>query len=105
MAKTKPAAEPKSSKKQPKSIPATASDANRTHQVAEADEAVSSKLGKKVYEEELARLQLELIKLQEWIRHAGGPDPGADRAPTPSGRQRLRAAPAERAELRADHYA
>src|ERR687897_3334211 len=37
----------------------------------EADEAASAKLGKKRYEEELARLQLELIKLQEWIKHAG----------------------------------
>src|ERR671921_235724 len=26
---------------------------------------------KKPYEEELARLQLELIKLQEWVKHAG----------------------------------
>ena len=37
----------------------------------EADEAASAKLGKKRYEEELASLQLELIKLQEWIKHAG----------------------------------
>ncbi|HEX2372953.1 MAG TPA: polyphosphate kinase 2, partial [Actinomycetota bacterium] len=36
-----------------------------------AEEAATAKLGKKVYEEELARLQLELIKLQEWIKHAG----------------------------------
>ena len=36
-----------------------------------ADEAASTKLGKKRYEEELAKLQLELIKLQEWIKHAG----------------------------------
>jgi polyphosphate kinase 2 len=37
----------------------------------EADETASAKLGKKRYEEELAQLQLELIKLQEWIKHAG----------------------------------
>ena len=37
----------------------------------QADEAASAKLGKKRYEEELANLQLELIKLQEWIKHAG----------------------------------
>ena len=37
----------------------------------EAEEKASAKLGKKAYEEELARLQLELIKLQEWIKHAG----------------------------------
>jgi polyphosphate kinase 2 len=38
-------------------------------EAAEAEEAASTKLGRKVYEEELARLQLELIKLQEWIKH------------------------------------
>jgi polyphosphate kinase len=37
----------------------------------EADETANAKLGKKRYEEELARLQLELIKLQEWIKHSG----------------------------------
>ena len=37
----------------------------------EVDETASAKLGKKHYEEELARLQLELIKLQEWIKHSG----------------------------------
>ncbi|TNC52604.1 polyphosphate kinase 2 [Mumia zhuanghuii] len=29
------------------------------------------KLDKKVYEAELARLQIELVKLQEWVRHSG----------------------------------
>lgn len=29
------------------------------------------KLNKKTYEKELARLQIELVKLQEWIRHKG----------------------------------
>ncbi len=29
------------------------------------------KLSKKVYEKELARLQLELVKLQEWVREKG----------------------------------
>jgi len=28
-------------------------------------------LGKQLYEKELARLQIELVKLQEWIKHAG----------------------------------
>ena len=37
----------------------------------EAEESATTKLKKKPYEEELARLQLELIKLQEWIKHAG----------------------------------
>ena len=29
------------------------------------------KFSKKIYEKELERLQLELIKLQEWVRHSG----------------------------------
>lgn len=33
--------------------------------------AAGSKLRKKVYEEELARLHIELVKLQEWIRQRG----------------------------------
>jgi polyphosphate kinase 2 len=62
MAKTKPAARLMSSKQ----------EGERTNrEAAEAEEATSSKLGKKAYEKELARLQLELIKLQEWIKHAG----------------------------------
>src|SRR5206468_5855806 len=28
-------------------------------------------MGRKAYDKELARLQIELVKLQEWIRHAG----------------------------------
>lgn len=31
----------------------------------------SEKLSKKVYEAELAKLQIELVKLQEWIKHKG----------------------------------
>ena len=31
----------------------------------------SSKLPKKVYEKELARLQLELVKMQYWVKHTG----------------------------------
>ena len=62
MAKTKPVAKPKPSKQ----------DGERTErEAAEAEEATTSGLGKKAYEKELARLELELIKLQEWIKHAG----------------------------------
>ena len=32
---------------------------------------VRKKLSKKTYEKELARLQIELVKLQEWIRAQG----------------------------------
>jgi polyphosphate kinase 2 len=37
----------------------------------EAEDLATTTLKKKLYEKELARLQLELIKLQEWIKHAG----------------------------------
>ena len=37
----------------------------------ENDEAPPSKLKRKEYERELARLQLELVKLQHWVKHAG----------------------------------
>ena len=62
MAKTKPAARPRPPRQ----------DGERTNrEAAQADESASAKLKKKRYEEELARLQLELIKLQEWIKHSG----------------------------------
>jgi len=35
------------------------------------DSPPGKKLKKKYYEEELARLQIELVKLQEWIKHKG----------------------------------
>ncbi|MDX1397754.1 MAG: polyphosphate kinase 2, partial [Oceanospirillum sp.] len=31
----------------------------------------TKKLDKKFYEKELERLQVELVKLQEWVRHTG----------------------------------
>jgi polyphosphate kinase 2 len=37
----------------------------------EDDEASPSKLKRKEYERELTRLQLELVKLQHWVKHAG----------------------------------
>jgi polyphosphate kinase len=37
----------------------------------ENDEGSPSKLKRKEYERELARLQLELVKLQHWVKHAG----------------------------------
>jgi polyphosphate kinase len=39
--------------------------------VAETETAQPGKLSKKVYNRELARLQIELVKLQEWIRSEG----------------------------------
>jgi polyphosphate kinase len=38
---------------------------------AEAVPSAKGKMSRKAYERELARLQIELVKLQEWIRHAG----------------------------------
>ena len=37
----------------------------------EDNEASPSRLKRKEYERELARLQLELVKLQHWVKHAG----------------------------------
>jgi polyphosphate kinase 2 len=39
------------------------------HHISEAEG--SSKLPKKKYEKELARLQLELVKMQYWVKHTG----------------------------------
>ncbi len=39
--------------------------------VAENEEQTRGKLSSKAYEEELARLQIELVKLQEWIKFKG----------------------------------
>lgn len=39
------------------------------HHISEGEG--SSKLPKKLYEKELARLQLELVKLQYWVKHTG----------------------------------
>ena len=62
MAKTKPAARPRPSRQDGEPI-------NR--ETTAVEESATTKLKRKPYEEELARLQLELIKLQEWIKHAG----------------------------------
>ena len=36
-----------------------------------ADAASAEKLGNKEYERELKKLHVELVKLQEWVKHAG----------------------------------
>jgi polyphosphate kinase len=62
MAKTKPSARPRPPRQ----------DGERTNrETVEAEESATVRLKKKRYEQELARLQLELIKLQEWIKHSG----------------------------------
>jgi polyphosphate kinase 2 len=42
-----------------------------TETEAEAAPGAPNKVSQKAYERELARLQIELVKLQEWIKHAG----------------------------------
>jgi polyphosphate kinase 2 len=62
MAKRKPAA---------KLRPSRQDGEPTSRENAAPEESRSTKLERKPYEEELARLQLELIKLQEWVKHAG----------------------------------
>jgi len=42
-----------------------------TMNILKKEEEINSKLKKKFYEEELSRLQIELVKLQEWIKYKG----------------------------------
>lgn len=46
-------------------------DGSDRSEAAAANAARKNKLGKKFYEAELARLQIELVKLQEWIKQRG----------------------------------
>ncbi|HJQ95283.1 MAG TPA: polyphosphate kinase 2 [Acidimicrobiia bacterium] len=46
-------------------------DKKKNKNKASSGEGDRQKLSKKSYEKELARLQIELVKLQEWIRHKG----------------------------------
>ena len=39
--------------------------------VVEPNEAANGKISKKLYEKELERLQVELVKLQGWIKEKG----------------------------------
>lgn len=47
------------------------SSADPTEDLDDAGPGAKKKLKKKVYEEELARLQLELVKLQDWVKARG----------------------------------
>ncbi len=44
---------------------------NKDKKVDDFEEEGDSKLKKKAYEKQLAKLQVELVKLQEWIKHKG----------------------------------
>ncbi len=39
--------------------------------MSQKEETENKKLSRKVYEQELVKLQIELVKLQEWIKHKG----------------------------------
>ena len=72
MAKPKAATKAKPSHKQPRPSAAAAGDGKPAAQdAAAAEEEASTRLSKKDYEKELARLQVELVKLQEWVKHEG----------------------------------
>jgi len=43
----------------------------RMMDIAEGEHGVSQKVGKKIYQKKLFELQLELIKLQEWVKEKG----------------------------------
>ncbi|MEI6456271.1 MAG: polyphosphate kinase 2, partial [bacterium] len=43
----------------------------KAEQAAEPETEKLEKLPKKFYEEELEKLQIELVKLQEWIKYKG----------------------------------
>jgi polyphosphate kinase 2 len=54
----------------PKATKSKQSDARQDGHAA-SDRAAPAKLNRKEYEQELARLQLELVKLQHWIKDSG----------------------------------
>lgn len=56
-------------KKKLKKAKLKASERRVFHHISEAEG--SSKMPRKIYEKELARLQLELVKLQYWAKHTG----------------------------------
>ncbi|MEB3210186.1 MAG: polyphosphate kinase 2 [Leptolyngbyaceae bacterium] len=59
----------KSEKKKKKKAKLKRSERRVFHYISESEG--SSKLSKKAYEEELAHLQLELVKMQYWVKHTG----------------------------------
>lgn len=51
--------------------PPPAAGKDKKHKKADKQNKERKKLKKKFYEKELSRLQVELVKLQEWIKHKG----------------------------------
>ena len=62
---------PKSKKAQKSSNDQSAAGKSNKNQPDKAQEKPRTKIRNKVYERELAQLQVELVKLQEWIKHTG----------------------------------
>jgi polyphosphate kinase 2 len=60
----------KASRRDGKAAAAVATAPARPREEASPDGSAKV-MGRKAYDKELARLQIELVKLQEWIRHAG----------------------------------
>lgn len=49
----------------------TASKNSKVGTTAKSKKPTTRKISNKLYEEELAKMQIELVKLQEWIKHKG----------------------------------
>ena len=49
----------------------TAATTRKVEASAKSEKTITKKIKNKVYEKELAKLQIELVKLQEWIKHKG----------------------------------
>ncbi len=58
-------------KKQPDQVKSKSKEKKRPYQVESKSKSPIKRLNKKYYESELARLQIELVKLQAWIKHKG----------------------------------
>ena len=71
MGKKKEKAPEKATRPHEKKSPKYKSEKVETLNILKKEEEINSKLKKKFYEEELSKLQLELVKLQEWIKYKG----------------------------------
>jgi len=61
----------KKKKKSQEDLPKPAPQLTVTQPEERVEEATSNQLDKKFYEKELKRLQVELVKMQYWIKHVG----------------------------------
>ena len=71
MGKKKEKAPEKEARPHEKKSPKYKSEKVENLNILKKEEEIDSKLKKKFYEEELSKLQLELVKLQEWIKYKG----------------------------------